>query len=179
MESSFSSGYTKTGDNRYREDRGLYLEDFDPGLVIEHRPGRTVTLTDNIWNSLLTLNQHPLHIDSEYAAGTEFGKIVVCGMVTFGIINGMTVGSLSQRCIAHLGWDKVRFTTPVFVGDTLYAESEVLSRRDSKSRPGQGIVTVQTTGKNQDGVIVVTFERTILMPSRQFVHVPSDKGMKS
>jgi itaconyl-CoA hydratase len=161
-----NSAYVKIGENRYREDRGLYYEDFEPGLVIEHRPGHTVTMTDNTWQSLLTHNQHPLHIDAEYAAGTEFGKIVVCGMVTFSIVNGMTVSSISQRTIASLGWDKVRFVSPVFVGDTLYSESQVLSRRPSSSRPNQGIVTVETRGYKQGGVKVVTFERTVLMPTR-------------
>jgi len=162
-------GYIKVSSDRYREDRGLYLEDLVPGLVIEHRPGRTVTMTDNIWSSLLTLNQHPLHIDSEYAATTEFGKMVVCGMVTFSIVNGMTVASISQKTIASLGWDKVRFTAPVFVGDTLFAETEVRSRRPSHSRPGVGIVTVLTRGYKQGGQTVVTFERTVLMPGRGYM----------
>lgn len=158
--------YVKIGERRWREDKGLYLEDLEPGLVIEHRPGRTITQTDNIWQSLINMNQHPIHINEHYAAETEFGKLLVGGLVTFNIVNGMTVSSVSQKAICHLGWDKVRFPAPVFVGDTLYAESEVLSRRDSKSRPGQGIVTVETRGKNQKEELVVVFERTILLPSR-------------
>lgn len=163
------SAYVQISERRYREDKGLYLEDLEPGIVIEHRPGRTITTTDNIWQSLLAMNQHPIHINEHYAADTEFGRLLVGGLVTFSIVNGMTVSSVSQKAICHLGWDKVRFPAPVFVGDTLYAESEVLSRRPSQSRPGQGIVTVCTRGTNQDGALVVVFERTILLPSRDYV----------
>jgi len=163
------SAYIETGAGRYREDKGLYLEELEPGLAIEHRPGRTVTMTDNTWLALLTMNQHPLHIDAEYAASTEFGRILVCGMLTFSIVNGMSVSSISQKTIASLGWDNVRFTAPVFVGDTLYADTLVLSRRNSTSRPHQGVVTVRTRGVNQSGRTVVTFERTMLMPSRDYV----------
>lgn len=162
------SAYIKIDERRYREDKGLYLEDLEPGLIIEHRPGRTITATDNIWHSLLAMNQHPIHINEHYAAETEFGQLLVGGLVTFSIVNGMTVSSVSQKAICHLGWDRVRFTAPVFVGDTLYAESEVLSRRNSESRPGQGIVTVATRGKNQKDVTVVSFERSILIPSRNY-----------
>jgi itaconyl-CoA hydratase len=162
------SGYIKVGENRYREDRGLYLEDFEPGVIIEHRPGRTVTATDNMWQTLLTMNQHPLHIDAEYAAQTPYGQIVVCGMVTISIVAGQTVNSISQHTTGSLGFDKIRLTAPVFVGDTLSSESEVLSRRDSKSRPNEGIVSVATRGYKQGGVQVVTFERTFLMPNRQY-----------
>lgn len=149
---------------RYREDKGLHFEDLNPGLIIEHRPGRTITETDNIWQSLINMNQHPIHINKQYAEQTEFGKLLVGGLVTFNIVNGMTVSSISQKAICHLGWDKVRFQNPVFVGDTLYAETEVLSRRYSKSRPKQGIVTVLTRGMNQQGKTVVCFERSILLP---------------
>ncbi|GEL70880.1 MULTISPECIES: MaoC family dehydratase [Myxococcus] len=163
------SAYIQVGERRYREDKGLYLEDLEPGLIFEHRPGRTITATDNIWQSLINMNQHPIHINEHYAAETEFGRLLVGGLVTFNIVNGMTVSTVSQKAICHLGWDKVRFPEPVFVGDTLYAESEVLSRRNSNSRPGQGIVVVETRGKNQKDVTVVTFERSILIPSRDYV----------
>ncbi len=160
------TGYERIGENRIREDVGFYYDDFAVGLVIEHRPGRTVTATDNVWQSLIAMNQHPLHIDAEYANQTEFGQLLVSSLVTFTIVNGMTVRSVSQRGIANLGWDAVRLTAPVFVGDTLYAESEVLRKRPSASRPTQGIVTVKTVGFNQAGVSVIEFERTILVPRR-------------
>jgi itaconyl-CoA hydratase len=159
-------GYEQIGENRYREGKGFWYEDFVPEMVIEHRPGRTITMSDNVWQSLLALNQHPLHIDAEYARQSEFGRPLVSSLVTFAIVNGMTVHTVSQRAIANLGWDEVRLTAPVFVGDTLYAESEVLARRESRSRPAQGIVTVRTTGKNQDQATVIHFQRTVLVPRR-------------
>ncbi|MFJ1590856.1 MaoC family dehydratase [Kitasatospora albolonga] len=145
----------------------MLYEDYVPGEVIEHRPGRTITMTDNVWSSLLCLNQHPLHIDAVYAEQTQFGKIVVSSLVTFGIVNGMTVSTISAKCVANLGWDKVRLTAPVFVGDTLYAQTRIVSRRESGTRPDQGIVTVHTVGRNQDGVSVIEFERTILVPKQE------------
>jgi itaconyl-CoA hydratase len=151
----------------YREDAGMVYEDFIPGEVIEHRPGRTITMTDNVWSSLLCLNQHPLHIDAVYAEQTGFGRVLVSSLVTFGIINGMTVSSISAKCVANLGWDKVRLTTPVFVGDTLYAQTRILAKRESAKRPGEGIVTVHTTGHNQDSATVIEFERTILVPRQE------------
>lgn len=160
------SGYIALSANRLREDKGFYFEDFKVGLVIEHMPGRTVIDTDNSWQSLMAMNQHPLHIDAEYARQTEFKQLLVSSLVTFNIVNGMTVHTVSQKAIANLGWDKVRLTAPVFIGDTLYAESEVLSKRASASRPGQGIVTIHTTGLNQRREQVIRFERTILLPMR-------------
>jgi itaconyl-CoA hydratase len=159
-------GYIKTGANRYREDKGFCYEDFITGMVIEHRPGRTITATDNIWQSLISMNQHPLHIESEYANQTEFKEMLVSSLVTFNIVNGLTVHSISQKAVANLGWDSVRMTSPVFVGDTLYAETEILSKRESRSRPQQGLVTVRTLGTNQRDQQVITFERTILVPVR-------------
>jgi len=157
--------YIQIDQMRFREDKGLYFEDMEPGLIIEHRPGRTITETDNIWQSLINMNQHPIHINKQYAEKTEFKRLLVGGLVTFNIVNGMTVSSVSQKAICHLGWDKVRFSHPVFVGDTLYAESEVLSRRKSKSRKNQGIITILTKGLNQNAEVVVSFERSILLPS--------------
>lgn len=154
--------YLKVAEGRYREDEGLRYEDYIVGTVFEHRPGRTITTTDNIWSSLLCLNTHPLHIDDVYASQTPFGKLLVSSLVTFGIVNGMTVKTISQKAVANLGWDKVRLTAPVFVGDTLYAETTITSKRPSGSRPGEGIVTVHTVGCNQDGVRVIEFDRTVL-----------------
>jgi itaconyl-CoA hydratase len=154
------------GPQRYRETFGRYYEDFECGDVYEHRPGRTITATDNTWFTLLTMNTHPLHFDEEYARGTEFGRTVVSSPLTLSILVGMSVTDVSQKAIANLGWRDIRLTHPVFAGDTLYAESEVLEKRESKSRPTAGLVTVRTTGKNQAGIVVCEFERTILVARR-------------
>ncbi len=156
----------EVGPGRYRESYGRYLEDFKVGDIYEHRPGRTISEADNTWFTLLTMNQHPLHFDAEYAAKSEFGKPLVNSCLTLSIVAGMSVSDVSQKTIANLGWDKVTMPAPVFNGDTLYAESEVLALRDSKSRPTQGIVSIRTTGKNQKGAVVISFERTMLIPKR-------------
>ncbi len=158
--------HVRVGEKRYRETWGMCLEDFVVGDVFEHRPGRTITQTDNIWQSLICNNDHPIHIDAEYARRTEFGQILVSSLVTFCIVNAMTVSTVSARAIANLGWDNVRLPSPVFVGDTLYAESEVLHTRESRSRPTQGLVTIATTGFKQGGGVVLTCERTFLVPKR-------------
>ena len=158
----------EVGKQRYRESYGRSLEDFEIGDVYEHRPGRTITESDNTWFTLLTMNQHPLHFDAEYAAKSEFGKPVVNSCLTLSIVAGMSVSDISQKTIANLGWDKIRLTAPVFVGDTLYAESEVLAIRESKSRPSQGIVKVRTTGMKQDGTQFISYERTMLIPKSGF-----------
>lgn len=156
--------YLKIGEQRYRESWGLYYEDFIIGDVIEHFPGRTITETDNIWQSLLCMNNHPLHIDTLYAEKTEFRQNLVSSLVTFTIINGMTVATISAKAIANLGWDKVKLSNPVYVGDTLYAVSEIINKRLSVSRPQQGIVTVVTKGFKGDGTEVISYERKILIP---------------
>ena len=125
------------GEQRYRESYGRYLEDFAVGDVYEHRPGRTITDADNTWFTLLTMNQHPLHFDHEYAGKSEFGQVLVNSCLTISLVTGMSVSDVSQKTVANLGWDKVRLIGPVFVGDTLYAESEVLDKRESRSRPTQ------------------------------------------
>ena len=154
------------GERRYRESYGRYLEDFEIGDVYEHRPGRSITESDNTWFTLLTMNQHPLHFDRTYCEKTEFDRVLVNSCLTLSIITGMSVSDVSQKTIANLGWDKVRLTGPVFIGDTLYAQSEVLAKRESASRPNQGIVTVLTTGVNQDSMSVISFERSMLIPAR-------------
>ena len=164
----------EVGPNRYRESYGRYLEDFKVGDVYEHRPGRSITESDNTWFTLLTMNQHPLHFDNEYAAKSEFGKPLVNSCLTLSIVAGMSVSDVSQKAIGNLGWTDIKMPAPVFVGDTLYAESEVLAIRESKSRPTQGIVTIRTTATKQDGKIVMTFERTMLIPKRG--HAVDDKA---
>lgn len=154
------------GGQRYRESYGRYLEDFQVGDVYEHRPGRTITEADNSWFTLLTMNQHPLHFDREYGAKSEFGQMLVNSCLTLSIVTGMSVSDVSQKTVANLGWREVKLVGPVFVGDTLYAESEVLAVRESKSRPNQGIVTIRTTGLKQGGETVISCERSMLIPKR-------------
>ncbi len=151
---------------RYRETFGRYFEDFVVGDVYEHRPGRTITETDNTWFTLLTMNTHPMHFDTEYAKHSEFGRCIVCSPLTVALMVGMSVSDVSQQAIANLGWKEIRLTHPMYAGDTLYAESEVLEKRESKSRPHAGIVTVRTDGYNQDRKLVCTFDRTMLIARR-------------
>jgi len=154
------------GENRTRESAGRYYEDFEVGAIYEHRPGRTISEADNTWFTLLTMNQHPLHFDFEYAKKSEFGRPLVNSCLTLSIVVGMSVSDVSQKAIGNLGWNDIRLVAPVFIGDTIYAESEVLGKRESAKRPTQGIVTVRTTGRKADGTVFMTFERTVLVPKR-------------
>jgi itaconyl-CoA hydratase len=160
------AAYRTVGPRRYREISGLYYEDFEPGDVFEHRPGRTILDVDNTWFTLLTMNTQELHFDRAYAARTEWKKPLVDSTFTLALLTGMSVRTVSAKVVANLGWDKVKATHPVFAGDTLYAESTVLHKRESHSRPTQGIVTVSTRGVNQDGAEVMSFERTMLIYKR-------------
>ena len=153
----------KVGKKRFRERFGRYFEDFRVGDTYEHRPGRTISEADNTWFTLLTMNQHPIHFDAEYAKKSEFKKPLVVSTLTVSILVGMSVSDVSQKAIANLGWKEIKLPKPVFVGDTLYAESTVLGKRESASRPTAGLVTVKTIGKNQDGKVVCTFLRTVLI----------------
>jgi itaconyl-CoA hydratase len=146
--------------------RGRFFEDFKVGDVYEHPLGRTVTTTDNIWFTLLSQNTAPVHFDHNYAAQTEFGKPLVDSTFTLALVTGQSVTDISQNVFANLGWDEVRLPAPVFEGDTIYSQSEVLEKRESRSRPNVGIVTVETTGYNQDGRTVITFKRTIMVYRR-------------
>ncbi len=161
-------GVVEIKPGRYRESFGRYYEDFVIGDIYEHRPGRTITDSDNIWFTLLTMNTHPAHFDYEYAKKTEFGKPLVCSPLTVALMVGMSVSDVSQKAVANLGWDDIRLTNPLFPGDTLYAESEVLEMRESKSRPEQGIVSIRTIGRNQHSAIVCTFNRKMLIWKRGF-----------
>ena len=152
------------GENRIRESLGRYYEDFGIGDIYEHRPGRTITEADNVWFTLLTMNTHPLHFDKEYAKHSEFGQPLVNSAFTLSVVVGMSVSDTSQKAIANLGWTDIKLTGPVFVGDTIYAESEVLEKRESKSRPNQGIVKVMTKGLKADGSVFMSFERSFLVP---------------
>src|SRR5438128_10760876 len=146
--------------------QGRFFEDVEVGDVYQHPLGRTVTTTDNIWFTLLTQNTAPIHVDHHYAAQTEFRKPLVDSTFTLALVTGQSVTDISQNVMANLGWDEVRLPNPVFEGDTIYSQSEVLQKRESKSRPHVGIITVQTSGYNQDGTVVVTFKRTIMVYKR-------------
>ena len=153
--------------------RGRFFEDFEVGDVYRHPLGRTVTATDNIWFTLLTQNTAPIHFDRHYAAQTEFGKPLVDSTFTLALVTGQSVIDVSQNVFANLGWDEVRLPNPVFEGDTIYSQSEILEKRESKSRKSVGIVTVKTTGYNQEGKVVATFKRTIMVYKR--THAPEVK----
>jgi acyl dehydratase len=143
--------------------KGRFFEDFEVGDVYQHPLGRTVTTTDNIWFTLLTQNTAPIHFDHHYAAQTEFGKPLVDSTFTLALVTGQSVTDISQNVMANLGWDTVVLPLPVFEGDTIYSQSEVLEKRESKSRPNVGIVKVKTFGYNQGGKVVISFTRTIMV----------------
>jgi itaconyl-CoA hydratase len=144
---------------------GRSFEDFEVGDLYRHPLGRTVTQADNIWFTLLTVNNNPIHFDSHYAARTEFKRPLVDSTFTLALVTGLSVTDVSMHAV-NLGWDEVRLPAPVFEGDTIYAQSEVVDKRESKSRPHMGIVKVRTTGINQEGTVVIQFLRTLLVYKR-------------
>ncbi len=148
----------------YKGASGRTYHDFEVGSTIQHKPGRTITETDNIWFTLLTMNTHPLHFDTEFAATSQFGQPLVNSCLTLSMVTGISVADISQGAIANLGWDNVKLKGPVFVGDTIYAETDVLDKRLSQSKPEQGIVTVRTRGFKADGTVFMEFDRNILVP---------------
>ena len=150
--------------------RGRFFEDFEVGDIYEHPLGRTVTTTDNSWFTLLTQNTAAIHFDHYYASQTEFGKPLVDSTFTLALATGQSVTDISQNVFANLGWDEVKLPAPVFEGDTIYSRSEVLEKRESRSRPDVGIVKVKTTGFNQEGTVVISFERTIMVYKKD--HAP-------
>jgi itaconyl-CoA hydratase len=156
---------------------GRVFEDFSVGDVYEHPLGRTLLAADNVWFTCLTMNTNPIHFDAVYAAQSEFGKPLMNSCFTLSVVTGQSVTDLTQNAVANLGWDDVRLPHPVFEGDTIYARSEVLETRESKSRPHAGIVRVKTTGINQDGTPVIEFKRTFMVWKRG--HVPSGRRPQS
>lgn len=147
---------------------GKYYEELEVGDVIKHSLGRTITEMDNVLFSSLTMNTQPLHINEDFAAKqTQFGRRIVNGIFTLGLAVGITVPELTQgTIIANLGYESVRHPLPIFHGDTLYVESEVISKRPSRSKPDRGIVGLRHVGRNQDGEVVIEFERTVLVRKR-------------
>lgn len=146
---------------------GKHYDDLEIGQVIQHSLGRTVTEMDNVLFSALTMNTQPLHINEDFASRTEFGQRIVNGLFTLALATGLTVADLTEGTIvANLGYEAVRHPQPMYHGDTLYVETQVVEKRESRSRPGQGIVRFKHTGRNQHGVVVIEFERTALMLKR-------------
>ena len=138
-------------------------DELEVGAVYRSRFGRTVLEADNVWFTLLTMNTNPIHFDNEHAARTEWGKPLVDSTFTLALVTGLSVEAVSEHGV-NLGWKEVRLPAPVFAGDTIRAETEVLEKRESQSRPGFGIVTVRTRGLNQRDELVIEFERAILLP---------------
>jgi itaconyl-CoA hydratase len=149
---------------------GRCFEDFTVGDVYEHQLGRTITTTDNMWFTQLTMNTNPIHVDHHYSAQTEYGRPLVNSCFTLALVTGLSVPDVSQNAMANLGWHEVKLPHPVFEGDTIYARSEVLEVRASRSRPNVGIVRVRSTGYNQAGVTVIEYERTVMVYRRG--HLP-------
>ena len=150
---------------------GRVYEDFEVGDIYPHPLGRTVLPVDNSWFTLLTQNINPIHFDRAYAAQTEFKQPLVDSTFTLALVTGQSTIDLSFNVMANLGWDEVRLPNPLFEGDTVYSRSEVLEKRESKSRPNVGIVRVRTTGFKHDGLVVIEFLRTFMVYKRG--HVPA------
>ena len=155
--------------------QGRYYEDFAVGDVYKHPYGRTVTETDNVWLTNLTMNVNPMHFNEPYAAGTEFGERLVDGTFVFALAVGMSVADVSMNATANLGYDEVRHHAPVFHGDTIFAESEVLDKRESDSREHVGIVTTELRAYNQDGEKVLSLERTPMVQKREYARPSAAK----
>lgn len=149
-----------------RDRFGRYYEEFQPGDVYKHWPGRTVTQADDTQFALLTMNQHPLHIDAHYAEGSQFGQNLVVGTLVFAIAVGLSVPDVSGKAIAMLEYESVKHTGPTFHGDTIYAETTVLEKRESRSRDDRGIASVETRAYNQRDETVLTYRRSLLVPKR-------------
>ncbi len=151
-----------------RDSFGGYFEDFSPGDVYRHWPGKTITEADNHMFSLLTMNTNPLHIDENYMSEHQHGRILVVGPLVMSLVVGMSVSDTSGRAVANLEYESVRHVAPVFIGDTIYAESRILETRLT-SRSDRGVVYMESLGINQRGETVLTLRRRFLVPTRQGV----------
>ncbi len=146
--------------------QGRYYEDFEVGDTHEHPYGRTITDTDNVWFTNRTMNTNSIHFDYAYAAQTEFGRPLVNSALTLTLLTGMSAIDISENALANRGWDKVRLPNPLFVGDTFYGKSEVLEKRESKSRSDVGVVRFRSRGFKQDGTMVIEYKRTVMVYRR-------------
>ena len=158
--------------------KGRFYEDFDIGDIYKHPLGRTVTNVDNIWFTLLTQNTAPIHFDAHYASKTKFKKPLVDSTFTVALVTGQSVTDISQNVFANLGWEEIGLPNPVFEGDTIYSESKVLEKRESKSRKNVGIILVETSGYNQDGIVVITFKRRVMVYKKGMSPLSSRPEMK-
>jgi acyl dehydratase len=146
---------------------GKYFDELEVGMIFKHEVGRTLTEADNVLFNSLTMNTQPLHLNHDFAAKSTFGQRIVNGLFTLGLVVGISVADLTQgTIIANLGYENVTHPHPLFHGDTLYVETEVAAKRDSRSKPDRGIVTLKHTGRNQDGVICIEVTRTALFLKR-------------
>jgi acyl dehydratase len=155
---------------------GRYLEEFEVGAVYKHWPAKTITEAEDHLFCLLTMNHHPLHLNDVYAAQSQQGRNVVVGPYVYSLIFGMSVADVSGKALANLATDELKHPAPVFHGDTLYTESEVLEVRPSGSKPDRGVVRVHTRGYNQDGTLVAEFKRAVLVPKRPNGETPTAEG---
>jgi acyl dehydratase len=147
--------------------QGRFYDDFEVGDTYRHPLGRTITETDNIWFTLLTCNTNMTHFNADYAGRTDFEQYLVNSALTLSLVSGLSVTDISENAVANLGWDEIRLPNPVFVGDTLYAETTILDKRKSESRPYAGIVNIQTRGFKQDETTVIEFKRTVMVYTRE------------
>ncbi len=152
---------------KVKKDFGQFFEDFVVGDIIEHAKTKTILESDNNLFSLITMNHHPLHLDQEFCKKTQYGKILVVGTLVFSLVVGITVVDISGKAIANLDYEFVKHTAPVFVGDTIKAETEVLEKRLSIKKPDRGIVYVETRAYNQKDNLVMTFRRHVLIPIKE------------
>lgn len=152
------------------EQIGRYFEEFEEGGIIRHKLSKTIFESDNNLFSLLTMNHHPIHLNAHYAEQNQHGKILVVGTLVFSLSVGMTVPDISGRAIANLGYERVTHDGPVFIGDTLYAESTILEKRESQSKPDRGVIYVETRVVNQHGQRVLTFRRHVLIKKMEVGH---------
>ncbi|WP_336345539.1 MaoC family dehydratase [Halalkalicoccus ordinarius] len=155
--------------------QGRYFEEFEVGDVYKHPYGRTVTETDNVWFTNLTMNVNPMHFNEPYAAGTEFGERLVDGTFVIALAVGMSVVDVSTNATANLGYDEIRHHAPVFHGDTIFAESEVIEKRESSSRDHVGIVTTELRAYNQNDELVLSLERTPMVLKREYAEPSAAK----
>jgi acyl dehydratase len=156
---------------------GKYFEDLEVGAIIKHSVGRTITEMDNVLFCSLTMNPQPLHLNEDFARKTQFGRRIVNGILTLGLAVGLTVSELTEgTLVANLSYETVKHPYPMYHGDTLYVETEILSKRASQSKPDRGIVRFRHTGRNQENIIVIEFERTVLIFKRPQEGVTYDQA---
>lgn len=147
---------------------GLYFEEFEEGAEIKHALSKTIFESDNNFFSLLTMNHHPVHTNVDYASHNQHGQPLVVGTLVFSLVVGMTVPDISGKAIANLGYEDIKHLAPTFIGDTIYARTRIISKRESKSKPDRGIIYVETIGYNQRREDVISFRRNVLVKKRDF-----------